>query len=1158
MTSFPRPLAAAAAFFAPAVAAVAAAPAVEPVDFNRDIRPILSNKCYACHGPDAEERKGGNKETGGLRLDTRDGALEDLGGYAAIVLGNPDESELIIRVEATDDDVMPPTKHSAPLKPAEIALLRRWVAEGAKYARHWSYEPPVRAALPPVKDAAWGKTDIDRFILARLESEGLAPSPEADRYALARRVSLDLTGLPPSVEAADRFANDASPDAYEKFVDGLLKSPAYGERWARVWLDLARYADSAGYADDPPRTIWGYRDWVIRAINDNKPFDQFTIEQIAGDLLESPTTEQLVATAFHRNTMTNNEGGTSDEEFRNVAVVDRVNTTLEAWMGTTMACAQCHTHKYDPITQEEYFEVFAIFNNTQDADRKDESPTVGLETGAQQAERAALEQKVAAMEKALAEPTPEFLAAMEKWAAQNAAGGAPWKTLPAEKAAAQSGAALVALPDGSLVASGKAAGSDVYEIAFRAPEGKPMTALRIEALPHESLAGGGPGRTANGNFVLNEIELSTAAGSPAPRGRFVRVELPGKEKPLHLAEVEVFSGGENVARGGKASQSSTDFGGPAERAIDGNTDGDYQKNSVSHTALEDDPWWEVDLGAEKPIDRLAIWNRTDNNLQSRLDGFRLIVLNAKREPVWTESYAKAPQREQVASLTGARHIPLQNASASYAQPNFGAEKALDGDAGKDSGWAVGPRFGVAHEWVAEIASAPEPGSLLTLTLRQTYPDHPLGRFRISATPAAAPVRALPAEIAAALAKKSGDWSEAERKALVDYYAQIDPATAAKKAELAALKKEAEKVKPSTTVPVMRELPENQRRKTHVQIRGNFQQLGDEVQPGFPNDIFKFEGEGTPDRLDFARWLVDRRNPLTARVAVNRYWEQLFGIGLVRTSEEFGNQGEPPSHPALLDWLGVVFMDSGWDAKALLKLIVTSAAYRQSSASTAALNENDPDNRLLARGPRFRLSAEMIRDQALSPPACSATKCDAPAGPAAAPETRSARRLRRIDRLGDEQRRGPLPARHLHQLAPLDPLPVHGDLDAPSREVCTSRRIRTNTPLQALVTLNDPAFVEAAQALARQSVANAGPSDAERAAFAFRQCATRPPTDAEVQRLVALLAKAKERFASDPDAAAKMATDLLGPAPNGADLADLAAWTVVGNVLLNLDEVLMKR
>ncbi len=927
------------------------------VDFNRDIRAILANNCFKCHGPDEKERQAS------LRLDVQEGALAEAdSGEVAIVPGKPDESELVRRITSADEDErMPPVDSGKKLSAREIQLLSDWVRQGGKYAKHWSYERPVRPDLPPIKDTNWPKNEIDYFILARLEREGLAPAAEADRYAIIRRAALDLTGLPPTLEEVDRFVNDPDPAAYEKLIDRLLQKESYGEHWARKWLDLARYADSAGYADDPPRVIWGYRDWVIRAINRNMPFDQFTIEQLAGDLLPDLTDDQLIATAFHRNTLTNNEGGTNDEEFRNVAIVDRVNTTMAVWMGTTMNCAQCHNHKYDPISQEDYFRMFAVFNNTEDADRRDESPVLERLTEEQLQQQEKLQADIAALEKQLAE---------------RALAAKPGEKLP--------------VPEGPL------------------------------------------------------------------NTRFVRVELPGKAKFLSLAEVQVFVGNENVAVIGEATQISTAYDGPPKLAIDGNTDGDFfTAKSTSHTAAENDPWWEVDLGESTAVDRIAIWNRTDGGVGTRLADFRVVLLDEKRQALW----------------------------------------------------------------VANVAKSPAPNVELSPP------------------------------------KQADKLDDADRAAVLAYLGKNSATDAPEKKQLDELKKQLAGIKGVPT-PIMRELPENRRRKTFIQHRGNFLDTGAEVAPGLPV-AFRAPSAEPVDRLTLARWIVDENNPLTARVIVNRYWEAIFGIGLVRTSEEFGTQGELPSHPELLDWLATELVRLNWDTKALVKLMVTSAAYRQSSRVTPELFERDPDNRLLARGPRFRLSAEMIRDQALFVSGLLSEKMYGP--PVKPPQPTlgvNAAFGGGIDwqaSAGEDRYRRGLYTTWRRS----NPYPSMATFDAPNREVCTIRRDRTNTPLQALVTLNDPVYVEAAQALGRRMAA-IGDATAEKARLGFRICLARHPSDAELQQLVDLFEKARSRFAESPDLAQKIATMPLGAAPAGADVVELAAWTAVGNVLLNLDEMFMKR
>lgn len=944
------------------------------VDFNRDIRPILSNNCFTCHGPDEGQR------ANDLRLDRPEGMTAKLeSGVTAVVPGKPDESELVARVTTDDPDLrMPPPDSKKHLTPNEIELLRRWVEQGAVYAAHWSYAKPVRPAVPVVGGAGRVRNPIDAFVLARLQQEDLSPAAEADPYTLVRRVYLDLTGLPPNPAQADEFVADSSPGAYERLVDRLLADPAYGEHRARKWLDLARYADSAGYADDPARTIWAYRDYVIRAMNDNRPFDAFTMEQIAGDLLPSPTDEQLVATAFHRNTLTNNEGGTNDEEFRNVAVVDRVNTTMAVWMGTTAACAQCHTHKYDPITQTEYFRLFAFFNNTEDADRTNESPLLSIWTDGQKKQRAAWEAELASLKQQLAAETPELRAAQGKW----------------------------------------------------------------------------------------EAELA-AAPSSSVTGRTVRVEIPDREEYLSLAEVQVFSGSENVAPAGTATQSSTAYEGRPERAIDGRTDGDFGANSTTHTGGEKGPWWQVDLGKDVPIDRVLLWNRTDGNVGGRLKGAKVSILDAAGQAVWVGNVDKAPA------------------------PSL------------------------------ELPTAAAPGDVIAA--------------------AKTPVESRTAE---------------QTTRLASYFRSITPLLADTRGRIAAVEKGLADLKPMTTVPVMRELGGNDRRVTKLHHRGNWMDLGDEVTPGVPEAFPPLPSGMAADRIALAQWLLDAQNPLTARVAVNRVWEELFGTGIVRTSEEFGSQGEPPSHPELLDWLAVEFRESGWDTKGLLRLIVTSATYRQDAAAPAELHERDPENRLLARGPRFRLPAEGVRDQALA--AAGLLGRSMYGEPVRPPQPSlglaaafgSSTDWKTSD--GEDRYRRGLYTTWRRS----NPYPSMATFDAPNREVCTLRRPRTNTPLQALVTLNDPVYVEAAQGLARRIV-SAGGSPADKATFGLRSCVTRPATETEVAAVVKLYEDAKAEYAADPDAAKRMATDPLGPLPEGADVVEYAAWTVIANVLLNLDETLAK-
>ena len=982
--------------------------ALAKVSFNDDIRPLLSNSCYRCHGPDEEDRKGK------LRLDTREGALHDRKGFAAIVPNNLEDSELIYRIVTDDEDeVMPPPGKGDRFTKEQIELFKQWIKEGANYEVHWSYEKPVRPEVPVVASPKWKVSNaIDSFIYDRLKKEGLTPSEGTDRYTLIRRVSLDLTGLPPTVEEVEAFVTDERADAYARLVDRLLAKPAFGEHWTRGWLDLARYADSAGYADDPGRTIWAYRDWVIRAFNTNMPFDQFTVEQIAGDLLEAPTEDQLIATAFHRNTKTNNEGGTSDEEFRNAAVVDRVNTTMATWMGTTAACAQCHTHKYDPITHEEYFQMFAIFNQSEDADRRNEAPIIQVVGQENAKHRVELEAMIAALEKETLVLKNHDSEVLEKWESDLKASAGSWQVLEPTKMTASSGATFKMGSDGSILMSGKTAATDDYTI-IAVSKLKNITALKIEALAYDKLGSGGPGRT--GNFVINEIELSA-----------------GKIK-----------------------------------------------------------------------------------------------------------------------------ASFSNATSTYDQPTFEAATAIDGNTDQGSGWAVGGALGQDHHIVLELEE-PLAGSELSLKLLQRYPDHALGRFRISVADSEGPSVALSAAIIDILKKDSSKRSAAEKASLMGLYAKSNSEAIAHIKKINNLKKQLVAIKPLTSVPVMRDLPEVKHRKTHIQLRGSYLSLGKEVSAGIPK-IFGDLAEGVDrDRLAMAKWLVRKDNPLTARVVANRFWESLFGVGIVLTSEEFGSQGERPSHQELLDWLAIEFMEGEWDVKRFLKILVMSSAYQQSSHVSNEMAARDPDNRLVARGPRIRLTAEMIRDQALAVSGLLSSKMHG--APVRPPQPNLGLKAAfgggtdwKTSVGEDKFRRGIYTSWRRSS-----PYPSMATFGAPNREVCTVRRGTTNTPLQALVTLNDPVYIEAAQALARRMMGEGGTTTGERLDYGFRLCLSRKPNRTEAARLLALFGETRSTYAADSELAKQMATIPIGPVPPGTDVVDLATLTVIGNIILNLDEMLMKR
>ena len=1138
------------AFAVPAIAQ-------ETIDFNTDIRPIISNKCFACHGPDEE-----NLEAD-LRLDDRKIATSELdSGSIAIVAGKPDQSELIARITSEDEDLrMPPASFGKPLTADEAAKVKLWIKQGAEFARHWSYVKPVRHAAPqvPAEHKNWPNNTIDNFTLRAMLAQGLKPSPTANRRVLARRLSLDLTGLPPSVEETEAFVTDKDPQAYEHFVDSLLNKQAFGEHWARKWLDLARYADSAGYADDPKRTIWAYRDWVIKSINANMPFDQFTIEQMAGDLLSNPTQDQLIATAFHRNTLTNNEGGTQDEEFRNVAVVDRVNTTMAVWMGTTMACAQCHTHKYDPITQEEYFRFFAILNSTEDADRRNEAPTITVFTDQQKSKRTKLKQEIASLESVFKKSSPQLVAAQQKW--ETSFRETPEWTVQTPSTVSRSSGKSATIQDDASVLVSEAVNKDVYTVELPIKAGANIAGLQLQTIPHASLPSKGTGH-GGGNFVITGLKAQlTPEKDQAPVGRYLRITNNGKGQILSLAEVQIMSSGANIATQGTAKQHSTGFAGPAALAIDGNTDGNYEKGSVTHTLTVDNPWWEVDLGDQHAVESVSVWNRTDNGLQNRLRGFTIQLLDGDRTEVWTTTVADAPNPSSTFAASLTRDIPFITAFADYEQPDFTAAEVLKFKAGPKDGWAVGGATTSAHQLVAvpkKLVKVEQP-SVLRIRIEQNSPhlNHLLGHFRIATTSDTRTIQyaRAPKELLAVLQKQPTDRTQAEQTKVSAFYRRrVAPLLAKQRSQLAKAERTLAALKPATTVPILRELKKP--RETRLQHRGNYLDKGQVVVPGTPAAFHPAPNEKL-DRLAMAKWLVHQDNPLTARVIANRYWESLFGRGIVLSSEEFGSQGELPTHPQLLDWLATELVASGWNTRDLIRKIVMSATYQQASVVDSNAIASDADNRWLARGPRVRLTAEMVRDQALFASGLLSQKAFGP--PVQPPQPSSGLTAAfggstdwKTSTGEDRYRRG------LYTMwRRSNPYPSMATFDAPNREVCTVRRNSTNTPLQSLVTLNDPVYVEAAQSLARLVLKHAG-GTRQQIAHGFKRCTLREPGEDELAALISLFEDSRKQLAQDADAAKKLATVPLGMLPKGIDTTDAAAMTVVANVLLNLDEMFLKR
>ena len=1115
------------------------------VDFNRDIRPILSENCFKCHGPDEGARKSK------LRFDVRSEPLRPAkSGEIAIVPGSPEKSEMIKRVAAPDpDDRMPPLKTGRKLKDTQIDLLKKWIAQGAPYATHWAYVKPVRPPLPIVADKRWAKNQIDQFVLARLEREKLKPSPAADRFTLIRRASLDLTGLPPTIEEIDQFVNDRGPRAYEELVDRLLGKKAFGEHWARLWLDLARYADSAGYADDPSRTIWAYRDYVVRAFNANKPFDRFTIEQIAGDLLDKPDDDDLIATGFHRNTMTNNEGGTNDEEFRNAAVVDRVNTTMSVWMATSMGCAQCHTHKYDPISQQEYFRMFAFFNSTEDADRKDEAPVFEFYSEQQKKERAKIQSQIAALEKVFGTSTAESMAQQAEWEKQFTR-NAQWTTFKPAEVKAEGATATVA-EDGILRLSSKEKKA-AYTLNI------PLAVARVAGLKIESLPGEAPQSEEKGEaFAVSHI-LATIHPPEGgrPTARYVRVELPGAQRILSLAEVQVMSGETNVALAGAASQSSTSYEGFARLAIDGNTNGNYEvAKSTTHTEISDNPWWEVDLKSGRTIDRIVIWSRTGDELHKRLANHRVLLLDEKRQSVWERTIPEAPNPSEELLMNGPSVIQFAAAFVDQPAAGFDPKTLIQDKSKKGAAWVMD---GDKAHWLTLLPAKlfqVSPGSRLELRIEQEQKKSAVARFRVmvSDREKLSDYAGIPGSVLDIFALEESARTPEQKAALTHYYrSHVAPELKSEQKQFTELTNNLAGLKPET-VPVMRDLAADKHRKTQLQLRGNYLALADEVSEGVPAAFHPLPQGAPMNRLTLARWLVDENNPLTARVVANRFWEQIFGTGIVRTSEDFGTQGELPTHPELLDWLATELVAQKWDMKAFLKILVTSATYCQSSRVTPELQERDADNLLLARGPRFRMPAEVVRDQALAVSGLLSSKMYGP--PVRPPQPSSGLTAAFGSSLdwqtseGEDRYRRAL----YTEWRRTSPYPSMSTFDAPNREVCALRRPRSNTPLQALVTLNDPVYFEAAQALGRRMHSASGSMN-DKVTFGFRLCLARSPRPHELKRLVDFVESA--RTAYEKKAAEPKTNNAAGSAKKMSP-PELGEWSALGNVLLNLDETLMR-
>lgn len=1014
-------------------APVAAPKPAAQIDFVREIQPIFAARCYDCHGPETQES--------GLRLDLQRRALTGGDSGAAIVPGKSADSLLLDYVAGTDpDSVMPPD--GEPLSAEQVALLRAWIDQGAHWpdsadgdaqnveSDHWAWQPLGPAEVPELEDAGWVRNPIDAFVLGKLRSQDVEPSAQADRYTLARRLSLDLLGLTPPLEEVDAFAADESPDAYENLVDRMLESPHFGERWGRHWLDKARYADSDGYEKDRPRpNAWRYRDWVIDAINRDMPFDQFTVEQIAGDLLPEAGEMQKLATAFHRQTLTNTEGGTDQEEFRVEAVFDRVETTGTVWLGLTVGCARCHSHKYDPITQRDYYRLFAFFNNGDEADT--EVQISDAEVARYEREQAEHDAELSRLQASLKEAKSKLGPGQAEWEKQiqeqlQVEADNPPEFHPLQVVSVDADKAkFETLDDGSVRVSGPLRDNSEYTVVATS-DVRPISGFRLEVLADDSLPERGPGRRANGNFVLTDFRLCVP---------------------------------------------------PAE----------------------------AEAGAE-----------------------------AETNAAW------------------------RFARADYEQKGFPASKAIDKD--EKTGWAVGGATGKNHAAVFSLERPIEQAAAgvaeFKFVLTQKYGGkHAIGRFRISAMTGIAPDPMLPDGVRDVLATEPSQRDDKQSKLLLEHYARIDPTTGGLLRQIAELKKNPPK-SPNMKVRVIAQRTEEPR-TTRMLRRGDFLQPMTEVTPGVIEVLEGLRPEDSElpgDRLELARWLVSAENPLSARVAVNHLWSHLFGTGLVRTPNDFGTRGELPTHPELFDWLAGEYIRLGWSRKALIKLIVMSATYRQSSARRPEMDAIDPLNTLLHRQNRFRVEGEIVRDLTLEVAGLLSPKIGGPSVFPPMPEDVAALSYAnnfkwKTSEGEDRYRRGMYT--FYKRTAPHPNLTA---FDCPDANVTCVDRSESNTPLQALTTLNNTVFLEAAQAMARRLLTEDLAGDSERLALGLRLCTTGPPGEEELAQFNALLADSRNWYREHTEEAAQLVGDYAG---EGVANEETAAWITVCRILLNLDGFLTR-
>jgi len=1037
---------------------VTAAPIPPVIEFNRDVRPILSDKCYACHGPGTQMAT--------LRFDTEEGAKKALrADRFAIVPGDPEHSQLIARVTAADPKVRMPQRGDA-LSARDVEVLRKWITQGAAWQKHWAFIPPVRPAVPAVKDAKWVRNPIDAFVLARLERDGLTPSPEADRATLIRRVSLDLTGLPPSIAEIDAFLADKTPAAYEKVVDRLLASPAYGERMAFTWLDAARYADSSGYQSDGERYMWRWRDWVIEAFNRNMPFDRFTVEQLAGDLVPNPTLDQKIATAFNRNHRTNSEGGIIPEEYQVEYVVDRVDTTGTVFMGMTVGCARCHSHKYDPIPHKDYYQLFSYFNNIAENGKGrrigNSAPMMKAPVPEQAAELKRLDAQLASAEAAFAELEPELARAQKAWE----------QALPAQPVHWQPSLGLVAhYPlDGDLKA--------------------PVAVTRDGKPAAEATAQGGAAQ-----FVAGKVGEAAAFDGK----RFIQgTDLTGFE--LHGYYEDAYSMAAWIyptAPTGAIVTKGFDVVEPQGHALN-LKDGKLEYNNVNKWV---DEAIRIQTKQSLPLNE---WH----HVAVTSDGVRLaegvkLYVDGKEVP-----YDIAV--DDLNNRRGPRPQPLR----------------------------IGAGGGPDNRFKGNIDNVFVYGRALT--------------------PSEVGVLASAASLNDIAARPEADRSPAETAKIRDYFLEHDAPATVKAAWTRVLDARARRNAFYDTIPTVMVMEEMAKpRESHLLVRGSYDRPGEKVTPILPSAIASAEDNAkyAANRLGLATWLVNPSHPLLARVTVNRFWQMYFGTGIVKTVEDFGSQGEAPSNQDLLDWLATEFTRTRWDIKAIQKTIVMSATYRQTSKAPQDLIQKDPENRLLARGPRTRLAAQTVRDQALAMAGLLVNKVG---GPSVKPYQPPGLWEELADETYVQEHGDNLYRRSLYTFwRRTMPPPSMANFDASSREAHVVRQNVTNTPLQALNLMNDVQFLEAARMMAERVMKAGGVRPEERIAYAFRLATGRLPNANERDLLLKFFTFQRDAFVARPGDAVKYLAQGERRRDETLNPTELAAYATLSSFILNLDETITK-